>query len=81
MRYCGSKHDHKPHNWQQHGRPNGPIFTCPGKPKQEVPLTDPLQLSVLDEMDRLAAALVTEPEGTVGRALGVEWQRARMRDV
>lgn len=48
MRYCGSKNDHVPHNWQQIGRPNGPIFTCPGKPSQPIPLNDPMQLDLLD---------------------------------
>jgi hypothetical protein len=30
-RYCGSKHSHDAHEWQQMGRPNGPMFRCPGK--------------------------------------------------
>jgi hypothetical protein len=28
---CGSKYPHEAHEWQQMGRPTGPLFRCPGK--------------------------------------------------
>jgi len=31
MRYCGSKHPHEAHSWQQIGKKDGPKYECPGK--------------------------------------------------
>jgi hypothetical protein len=82
MRYCGSKHDHKPHNWQQLGRPNGPIFTCPGKPRQEIPLDDPMQLDLLaDRVERNFELHSEQREQDMHDQRSREAQRSRMRDV